>query len=178
MNEDNRKFADELLAASLDHIASTEPRAGFQGRILGGVAARNRAVNQRNWAFGFALSAFAVVAMVVAVRQQRRAALPAAPPAQVAVIQREVTAPLVPAARPHLQVAKAQRPGVAPQRPQQFPTPAPISEQEKLLLVYVKDMANSVPASPFATVDKDLEIPELKIAALEIKDLPRSNDTQ
>jgi hypothetical protein len=176
MDRENEKFVDQLLAASLDRYASVEPRAGLQGRTLAAVAERHRAAQQRNWALGFALSAFVVVAMIVAVRQQRHATVPAQPPLRAAATQPEATATLAPIAPDRLRARRVRVAKVTPQRPQQFPTPAPLSEQEKLLLLYVKETPKSVLAAPAPDAEKDLEIPDLKIAALEIKDLPGSND--
>ena len=66
-------------------------------------------------------------------------------------------------------------------RPQQFPTPRPLSEQEKLLLVYAQSLKGSSAASaPDADQDSehDLEIPPLSITAIKIEPLapPESGD--
>ncbi len=173
MDSENVKFVDQLLAASLDRYASIEPRAGLEGRTLAGVAARHRAAQQRYWALGFALSAFAVVAMIVAVRQQRHETVPARSPLRAAATQPEASATLAPIAPERLRARRVRVAKVTAQRPQQFPTPSPLTEQEKLLLLYVEVAPKSVLAAPPASAEKDLEVPELNIAALEIKDVPR-----
>jgi hypothetical protein len=179
MDRENEKFADQLLAGSLERYARAEPRAGLEGRILAGVKARRQSAHARNWALGLAFSALALVAIFMAVRVTQRTTLPAAPqPPRIAAAQPETTASLELVAPHRLKVAKVPSSKVTPQRPQQFPTPAPLSEQEKLLLLYVKETPKSVSTAPAATTEKDLEIPELKIAALQIKDLPRVNDTE
>jgi hypothetical protein len=66
-------------------------------------------------------------------------------------------------------------------RPQQFPTPRPLSEQEMLLLVYVQSLQGSSAALTLdANQDSehDLEIPPLTIAAIKIEPLapPESGD--
>jgi hypothetical protein len=178
MDSESEKFVDQLLNASLDRYASIEPCAGLEGRTLSSVAARHRTAQQRNWALGFALSAFAVVAMIVAVRQQRHATVPAQLPMHAAATQPEGAATLAPFAPERLRARRVRITKAAAQRPQQFPTPSPLSEQEKLLLLYVKETPKSVLAAPATAAEKDLEIPALNIAALEIKDLPGSNDQQ
>jgi hypothetical protein len=59
-------------------------------------------------------------------------------------------------------------------RPQQFPTPRPLSEQERLLLVYAQSLEGSS-AAPAPDADQDpernLEIPPLSITAIKIEPL-------
>lgn len=178
MDRENEMFVDQLLAASLERYSSAEPRAGLEGRILAGVAACHRSIQRRSWALGFAVSALAVLAVVVAVRMPRPTTAPTPQPSRAAAASPETTATLAPVAPERLPIAKVRISKAMAPRPQQFPTPAPLSEQEKLLLLYVKETPKSVIAAPPASGEKDLEIPALNIAALEIKDLPRSNDTQ
>jgi hypothetical protein len=69
-----------------------------------------------------------------------------------------------------------------PKRPEQFPTPSPLTEQEKLLLVYVNiatkpDLVAGTDETDEAPVS-DLEIPRIKIVALEIKPLEDSQSEQ
>jgi hypothetical protein len=178
MNNDKRQFADRLLDASLERFSDVEPRAGLPGRILAGVAARHRVTQRRNWVLGFAVSALAVFAISIAVLIPSRTARRAAPPAPVAVARPENAAPPAPPVRERRQLVNVRRPSAFPKRPQQFPTPAPLSKQEKLLLLYVKEVPKSELATPLPTTDKDLEIPDLKTAALQIKDLARANELE
>lgn len=175
MKHDNPQFVDYLLDATLERYSSVEPRTGLEGRILAGVAARWRSARRRNWTLALAFSALAVAAFVFAVLTPRRNPASVAPPEQVATAQPEAVIPRASFSRELPPVRNVQKPTAIPQRPRQFPTPAPLSEQEKLLLLYVQETPKSVLAEPVNTA-KDLEIPDLKIAALDIKDLPRMND--
>jgi hypothetical protein len=59
-------------------------------------------------------------------------------------------------------------------RPQQFPTPRPLSEQEKLLLVYAQSLEGSsaVPAlNPNQSSEHVLEIRPIRITAIKIEPL-------
>lgn len=174
MHKQDEQFVDQLLDASIEHCASAEPRAGLEGRILAGVAARHRAVQRQKWALGLAASALAILAVAVTTRILRHTTIVSLPhPPQIAAVRPESMAPPAPIARSR--VTRLRRSKAITQRPQQFPTPAPLSEQEKLLLLYVQETPKSVLATPVNTPN-DLEIPDLKIAALEIKDLPRAKD--
>ncbi len=67
----------------------------------------------------------------------------------------------------------------AQRRPEQFPTPAPLTEQETLLLLYLQ----RTPASELATTTteepiEDLKIPELAFAPLEIRPLSEGEHGQ
>jgi hypothetical protein len=173
MNREDGRFADQLFDAALALGSNTEPRAGLEDRILAGVAARQKAARRRNWTLSFAVGALAVLAVALAIRVTRRPTVHALPPSPlVAATRPEIPAPPAPIAREPLHPTKVRMPKAAPQRPQQFPTPAPPSEQERLLLLYVKQTPEPVLTAPPANTDKDLEVPELSIAALEIKDLP------
>jgi hypothetical protein len=59
-------------------------------------------------------------------------------------------------------------------RPQQFPTPRPLTEQEKLLLVYAQSLQASSADTAWKTdqvPEPDLEIPALSITAIKIEPL-------
>ena len=63
-------------------------------------------------------------------------------------------------------------------RPEQFPTPAPLSEEERLLLAYasqlpISELDNLMNQNPKI---EPLEIPGIKIARIEIEELPKSNE--
>ncbi|HET7840630.1 MAG TPA: hypothetical protein VFM21_03450 [Terriglobia bacterium] len=176
MNRENDKFVDQLLDASIGHCAGAEPRAGLEGRILAVIAARQRSANRNNWAWGLAAAALAAVAIVIAARYARRASLPTPQPASVAVARPQSAAPPVAIAPERIPVKTVRASRFTAQRPQQFPTPAPLSEQEKLLLLYVKQTPKSALAASPEDAGKDMEISALNIAALEIKELPSTQE--
>lgn len=63
-------------------------------------------------------------------------------------------------------------------RPEQFPTPLPITEEEKLLLAYVSKAGKAEVAEKASTADEapisELSIPAIQIAPLDIKPLDDS----
>jgi hypothetical protein len=177
MDRENERFEDRLLDASLSLYASDAPRAGLESRVLARVRAARRAERFRVWAWAGALTAAVVLALTLRIPWRPP---PPVKTARIAIgsylppVAARVTAPTRELrARP----GRARRAQPAERRPEQFPTPAPLSEQEKLLLVYVKETPKSVLAAAPTNTEKDLEIPALSIAALQIKDLPRSDGT-
>jgi hypothetical protein len=173
-----KQFVDELLEASLRRYASAEPRPGLEGRVLAGVRARQEATRRRTmwtWAVGMAGVA-AMVTLLVIYRPHRQPApspVAAKAPANVSAPAAAKIAPPEQPPLPH----RPRRPAVVSRidtRPQQFPTPRPLSEQEKLLLVYVKSLEASSEVSVPATdqrSDQDLEIPPIRIATIRIEPL-------
>jgi hypothetical protein len=188
----DERFIDELLDASLRHYRSENPRAGLENRILAHVRAAGQAARPRGlWVWAIAAStAIVMIAAAAAYISRRQPATP------VATVNRSVidrgpfqsttthgqkgTDRGYPLARP---TSSAQRalPGTIRQvaakarRPGQFPTLAPLSEEEKLLLAY----ASQVPISKLDDLmNRDpkiepLEIPELKIPRIEIEEIPK-----
>jgi hypothetical protein len=67
-------------------------------------------------------------------------------------------------------------------RPEQFPTPLPLTEQEKLLLAYLDKATQPDLVAGTNKTDEttftELEIPSIQIAPLEIKSLDDSQSVQ
>jgi hypothetical protein len=184
---DEDRFVDELLDASLRKQRSEEPRPGLEARILAGARASERAAQRRGtwaWVLGAAAAGLAVVAVVLSLSRPRPALVPAPAPlaatkavAPLASLVGERSAlPRAGGARPY----RTARATLAARRPEQFPTPRPLSEQERLLLLYVKtaDQSGLAAQANQSGKDQDLEIPKLSIAALDIKPLPGSINEQ
>jgi hypothetical protein len=172
MDKENERFADQLLDASLAHYAE-EPRPGMEERILANVRATGRAQRSRLWTWGLAVSA-AVFVLAVIIQAPRRRPVPvsSAPPVAANHAERSGAVVTPKAHEPHRTATQLRSVSLRRTRPERFPTPAPLSEQEKLLLRYVKETPRSVPtAEGEPTITKDLEIAPLTVAALEIKDL-------
>ncbi len=179
MDDREKRFVDELVEASLRRCAGAEARPGLEGRVLAGVGARQQAERRRKslfWIVGMATAA-AVVAMLVTGWTDRQTA----PVPITAKAPSIVSSPTVARVVPPVQRTIVRRPAnhaassrVDP-RPQQFPTPRPLSEQEKLLVEYAQLIKNSpgmvAPAADQNPV-RDLEIPPLSIAAIKIEPLP------
>src|SRR5690242_17692439 len=149
-NLEKEKQMDEMLDSLLANYSSAEPRPGLETRILANlrdVTGREALHGPWNfrWLWAGAAVAAAIVVALVLIGTGRHTATPTVVQTQQPVspqpeIQRVVpeTANTIPAshrkklAPPHPQdvnLALSQRPSV-------FPTPTPLSEQERLLLSY------------------------------------------
>ncbi len=175
---DKERFVEDLLEASLQRHYRQEPRPGLEARILASVAARERA-GRRRCLWAVAASMAAVVMVVMAVRGLRHRPAPVPTISQVAVPrpQPPVTFTFSQAkpAAPHPARERLRHVAASQSRPAQFPTPRPLTESEKLLLVYTQVVPKKILATPITPpVSRNLDIPELNIAALDIKPLPGS----
>ena len=127
------EFVDELLDAALSRYAASEPRAGLEERLLAELRARPAPPPAWGWPAAAGWQAAAVAAVVVALvaglfyftRQ------PAPEPVPVAPI------PEGPPAAKRTAAARVERVATSPRR-EQFPSAAPLSEQERLLLRYAQ----------------------------------------
>ena len=177
-------FVNELLEASLKQYRGEEPRSGLEMRILAGVRTQARAARLRwlGWAVAVCAGILAVIALTLHFAPTRlRQPTPSA-----SLPQPATTRPGPPMVSRPQPLSSPRRPGgefrkVATRRsrPEQFPTPFPLTEQEKLLLAYI-DKATK-PDLTVETDEKpvnDLEVPEITVAALEIKPLEDSQSDQ
>ena len=182
----DEQFVDELLDASLQRYRSEDPRAGLENRILANVRAADHLTRRRGawvWAFGAATGAVMLFAVVTFLSHRKPVPIPvpqtASRPTQPMTSPRPESAARKPAQdAARLLVRHLPHSSVAPPRPAQFPTPAPLSEQERLLLAYVASTPKSELITPVVRDPKidPLEIPELKIAKIEIEELPKLNE--
>jgi hypothetical protein len=178
MDDKEKRFVNELLDASLRRYAGAEPCLGLETRVLAGARARQQAARRRTmwaWALGTAAVAAMVTMLVIHWPHRQPAPLPlsAKTPADLSVhaVARVASPVQLPMPRRSQHTAP---PSMVDTRPQQFPTPRPLSEQEKLLLAYAKSLNGSSAASaPQADMDveHDLEIPPISIAAIKIEPL-------
>ena len=178
MDDKEKRFVDELLNASLRRYASAEPRPGLEGRVMAGVRARYERTRRRTvwaWAVGMAATAAMITLLVTEWPRHQPTQLPVAAkvPANVFGLTVAKAAPPVQPLSSHRPARPAFRRRVD-SRPQQFPTPRPLSEQEKLLLVYAHSLEQS-PGAAAPTTDqdfeRDVEIPPIRIAAIKIEPL-------
>jgi len=177
-------FVNELLEASLKQYRGEEPRAGLEMRILAGVRTQERAARLRwlGWAVAVCTGVLAVIALTLhfARAPQRQptasALLPQAATTQPAPPMVSRQQPLL---SPRRLASGVRRVATLRSRPEQFPTPLPLTEQEKLLLAYFNKTAkpDSIPGTDENSAG-GLEIPRITVAALQIEPLDDSQSKQ
>jgi hypothetical protein len=150
-HEDNRQERDDLdrtLDAALAKYASVEPRAGLEERILANVrAAGIRAAQRTLWSWGFAVLAAVLSIAAVGVWQWNK---PTQTPIanQPSTVKQAPVAPDVahregnnapPRSLPHRTARHHSQHETVAANPKLdvFPSPLPLSEQEKILASYV-----------------------------------------
>jgi hypothetical protein len=145
---------DRELDAALSTFATIEPRAGLEQRILASLQAKQNHASTPSWWRWPALAALlTIVALIVSLagksEKPERTAQHPAPTLQNndrAVAHLANNRPLIPIRRrnaapetrvdPHA-VIRATTPAAAAPKLDQFPSPQPLSEQEKILAGYV-----------------------------------------
>jgi hypothetical protein len=185
-DERDDKFLDELLEASLRHYSDALPREGLEGRVLAQLRSARAAKSRRKWDWALAVGVTAVVVIIagIAIRKpvpgRPMTALPHASESQRMVENPPVGPPAAlrtAPARDRLRPGKRKAQLADAHWPEQFPIPAPLSEQEKLLLAYARWMASSAPKGPAVEEQQDkVEIPLLTITALNISPLEGEKD--
>src|SRR6478609_1036600 len=150
--KDKQMQMDEMLDSLLANYSSVEPRPGLETRILANLREAEKEEPAGWWNFKWLWAGVAVAAIIVAavlINGRHRVeppthvivkTSPAIPQPEIqpqAPIARQETARIhrrkpstVPAAQRNATLALSKRPAV-------FPTPTPLSEQEKLLLSYL-----------------------------------------
>ncbi len=183
---EHHTFVDELLDSALARYRSAEPRPGLEERVLGRLRAEPEPKPWLGWTWRLA-AGVAVFAIVVATAHWARWTVfaPGTPArisggsptemskssASVSVSRSEVTKPVAsPTARKMKSrtVRQAALRRVAEPRGDVFPSPAPLSEQERLLIAYLK-LNSSRALLAFHSGDEEIE--EIQIKPLEIKPL-------
>ena len=147
MSENERNHeVDKLLDAGLARYSSAEPRPGLENRILAGLRAQPQPSRWLDWRWAGALATAAAAVLVLAVFFLRQP-LPEPPPPSIATVPAlPPTVPAPPVSQPpaaakpatrrtqtQVQQARAEDP-----RLDTFPAPAPLSEQERLLLLFAR----------------------------------------
>jgi hypothetical protein len=186
-DQEKDRQIDEMLDSLLANYSSAEPRPGLETRILANLRDAEENKSPAGWWnfrwlwAGVVAAAIIVTALLINGRHRVE------PPTHVIV----KTSPAVPqpAIQPHAPVARQEtariqrhKPSTVPtsrhnatlalsERPAVFPTPTPLSEQEKLLLSYLAGtpreevIAQSHPDEPPVVGDQDQTeaIPDLRL---------------
>jgi hypothetical protein len=177
------RHLDELLDSVLSAYSAAEPGPGLESRILANLREAESRKTSRLPSLKWMWTAAAVAAAVLLLVLARVSHHPASIPGDTAA-HTQPPAPMQPPVRQRLRVSKngavhrPQRQAAirvedaslpVNQRPSVFPSPAPLSEQERLLLSYYARtpreelVAQSHPEEPPATddSDEDIRIPDL-----------------
>jgi hypothetical protein len=189
---DKNKFVDELLDSALAQQRAEEPRAGLEARILGHVcaAAGEREARTKVWKLWIAAAATAVVVTFVAIyvanRSHRPAVetsravntVPSTSPKEILTANSGATpnARAAPSVHEPKLTARRERKPLrhieAHHWPAQFPTPAPLTEEQRALVQYVRETPRQVLAEPILKAEltvQHVEIKPLEIPPLEIQ---------
>ncbi len=148
-DQNNEKKLDDLLNSALSEYSAVEPRPGLEARILARI--QDSAQQPRWWSVrwlvaGATAAAIAVIVLSVlffrpARRPQRVEIQPNHPQAiqpQPQPSSEDTTAKTAPVRKEkRLSHAQPQQELALSDRPSVFPTPADLSEQEKLMLAYI-----------------------------------------
>jgi hypothetical protein len=142
---------DRLLDAALTKYSSVEPRAGLEDRVLANLHVEQTRVPARTWwRWGLAaLAAIVVVAIALAFRSEKHlkphvvqqapapGRAPYSPETQIA--RREATADSIRPVRPRTSGRRVAAVRATPvPKLDQFPSPQPLSEEEKILAGYIE----------------------------------------
>lgn len=197
--KERNQFVDELLEASLKHYGQEEPRLGLEARILASVRASGRRTTRLRWVWSLGATAVAVTIVGLALYLASHTSVPTTQVSQTVAskpgplvtgnpAQTPMSAPVAPVsprakrgggdtATAKVIIREQGRTIARVKRPEQFPTPTPLTEQEKLLLTYVEEVPSSVlTAQAREEPIHDLKIDELKIPPLEIKPMSSLNN--
>jgi hypothetical protein len=147
---DKEREIDQWLEGTLSQYGKVEPRTGLEGRVLANLRAERERVAARRrwwWALGTAATAAAIVTAIwigqagsaksgrsTTVAHHEDAGTTAQPTPQLPIIQ-----PRKVAQHPPLKHTVRDLRAAAMPKLDQFPSPAPLSDQEKLLARYVQE---------------------------------------
>jgi hypothetical protein len=170
--EKDRKI-DDMLDSLLANYSSAEPRPGLETRILANLRdAEKKKVPKGWWSFKWIWAG--VVAAAIAIAMALVGGRHRAPP-PVDVIVKTNQPALQPQIQPHAPDAPQQvvkiphhKPLAPPtvrqdaalargQRPANFPTPVPLSEQERMMFTYLENTPQEIVIAQIPSTDEEKE---------------------
>jgi hypothetical protein len=170
--KDRQMQLGDMLDSLLANYSSAEPRSGLETRILANLREAEKKAPQGWWNFKWiwaGVVAAAIVVAVVLINGRHRVELPTH-----VIVKTSQPAPQ-PEIHPHApvapqQMAKAPRhkPSALPtvrqdvalvrsQRPANFPTPVPLSEQERMMFAYLENTPKEVVVAQIPSTDEEKE---------------------
>lgn len=170
----DRDQFDDLLDGALKQYSNVEPRAGLEGRVLANLAAQNRFVSHRRWVPVFAITAgiCAVSLIVGVVATHHHPGRPIESVSRLAVVAgpnstdptRETSIrekPRAKSVRRRIEVSAETATVKASPRLSQFPSQRPLSEQEELLVRYVRESPEEAVIVARAQAEREKEFTKL-----------------
>ncbi len=173
--KDKQMQIDDMLDSMLAHYSSAEPRSGLENRILANLHEAEKGPSQGWWNFKWLWSGTVAAAIIVAavlINGRHRIE----PPTHVIVKTNQPTPQ--PGIQPHAPIARQEtarvhrrKPSTVPiaqkkealalsQRPTNFPTPVPLSEQERLMFTYLENTPREVVVAQIPRNDDQKEAEE------------------
>jgi hypothetical protein len=169
MTDRKQDELDIALDAALAKYAAVEPRAGLEDRVMANLRAERARVPDRawwRWSVAGALAGIVIVALAVALRSGRAHAPVMANHPSTATSRAEQSGtqaasndgaiPTAPVHRSPPKVEMAVKPKL-----DEFPSPRPLSEQEKLLIRYVREFPEDAVLIAKAQAESEKEIEQL-----------------
>ena len=186
MSEEREKLVDEVLDKALAGYSQAEPRMGLEGRVLARLEEEKAAPARAGWwrwAWAPAAAALLIAGGLYLSRPRTQPPAAANVPVKVApAVTPAVTPPPAPVAQ--AVVGKKPRIGRAPQaasatlaeaRQSRFPAPQPLTEQDRLLLAYVRRQPQAAAEQAQASARP---LAEMKIEPLVISPMGPEGDQQ
>ena len=196
-DRDRDQFVDELLDATLARYRRAEPRLGLEERVLTRLRSEQQPQPWLGWTWRLA-AGVAVFAIVLATAHwARRTVLAPGTPARISqststepsklassaspswpeATKRAASHPAGPSISRTVSQAASRRAGAEP-RQDIFPSPAPLSKEERLLLSYVKlgPPTDSMGLPKGSEEIEEIQIPPLEIAPLKSESVQLENE--
>jgi hypothetical protein len=174
MERRDRDQFDQLLDGALQQYGNVEPRVGLEGRVLANLKAQNRFVPHRRWASVFAITAgicaVSLIVGVVATRHHSGKPIESVsrPPAVASSASTDLAMetsvrekPRTKSARPGTEIAAETATAKPSPRLSQFPSQRPLSEQEELLVRYVRESPQEAVLVARAQAEREKELEKL-----------------
>jgi hypothetical protein len=167
----NNDELDKILEEGLSTYSGGEPWPGLEDRVLSRVAGAGASKKRRIWRWMIvAVPAAACLLLAVSGLWRKQEVRPVERPPQVARVRpepvpHEIEAQAVPAPRQRVTVRKSVAPASQSTKREQFPSPAPLSSEERALI----SLAMAAPSEqPTPGEPAPLEVEPIQIEPLQI----------
>jgi len=172
---------DRALNSALAMLATVEARAGLEDRVLANLRAQESIEPRTWWAWGFATAILVVLIVAVAWHSSRRTRAPIAKevvtPAEVKPVKSgSVQSPVIRSASA-VRRTKLPKDQALAENPKldQFPSPRPLSEQEKILAMYINQDPEHAALIAEARMEtlRQAEAEKVRLASEDVREIGR-----